>query len=350
MDPHNLSSTMRLLIVTQIMDETDPGLGFFTRWVAALAPSYDSVEVICLFEGSHALPGNVRVHSLGKERGETSALLYAIRFKLLAWRLRHEYDAVLVHMNQEYILIAGPLWKMLRKPVYFWRNHYAGSLLTDVAALFCTKIFCTSKHSYTAKYKKTVLMPVGVDLARFSDAGRMGRQPRSLLFLARIAPSKRLDVFIDALGILIKEGESFIGNIYGAPTPDDASYYASMRQRVDERGLHGRVSFHGGVSPEEAAQVFAAHQIFVNCSPSGMYDKTIFEAAAAGCFVIAASDDFHALAGDASYYDGTPEDLARQLRVALTGGTHSLADIAEGQSLMALSAALVAQMHPSVLP
>ena len=75
-------------------------------------------------------------------------------------------------MNQEYVLIAGWLWKLLGKRTYLWRNHYAGSWLTDVAAVFCTKVFCTSKHSYTVKYKKTVLMPVGVDTERFTPGAR----------------------------------------------------------------------------------------------------------------------------------------------------------------------------------
>jgi hypothetical protein len=158
---------MKLLVVTQTVDSTDPVLGFFHGWILALAQRVESVEVICLFEGEHELPANVRVHSLGKEKEKQSPIVYATRFFALAWNLRDQYDRVFVHMNQEYLLIAGWLWALLRKPAYLWRNHYAGSWLTDCAALFCTKVFCTSKHSYTATYKKTKLMPVGVDLERF---------------------------------------------------------------------------------------------------------------------------------------------------------------------------------------
>ncbi|MSU74856.1 hypothetical protein EXS57_03740, partial [Candidatus Kaiserbacteria bacterium] len=154
---------MKLLIVTQALDQDDVILSVYHNWVDELARHFERIEVICLKEGRHELPANVRVHSLGKERGAVMRGIYVWRFLSLAWRFRTEYNAVFVHMNQEYILIAGWLWKLLGKPIYLWRNHYAGSWFTDVAAAFCTKIFCTSKHSYTAKYKKTVLMPVGVD-------------------------------------------------------------------------------------------------------------------------------------------------------------------------------------------
>ncbi|MES2995154.1 MAG: glycosyltransferase family 4 protein [Patescibacteria group bacterium] len=288
---------MKLLFVTQVVDRNDEALGAYHGWLIELAKRFETIEVICLYEGEHALPANVRVHSLGKERGIRSALVYAVRFLRHAWRLRSDYDAVFVHMNQEYVLAAGWLWKLLGKRMYLWRNHYAGTLLTDIAAAFCAKVFCTSMHSYTARYRKTVLMPVGVDLARFEGADATPRAPRSILFLSRIAPSKRPDMFIEALGLLIGKGISFVASIYGSSLPADAAYHDSLEGRVEALGLHDRVRFYPGVPNEKAAPVFRAHDIFVNCSPSGMFDKTLFEAIAAGCVVLAISDDFARMAG-----------------------------------------------------
>ncbi|MBP7741234.1 MAG: glycosyltransferase family 4 protein [Candidatus Pacebacteria bacterium] len=289
---------MRLLVVAQEIDTESSTLGFFHEWLRALAPKFESIEAICLKEGKHSLPENVHVHSLGKEKGKAPSFVYAVRFKLLAWKLRREYDAVFVHMNQEYVLIAGPLWKFLGKRVYMWRNHYAGSWMTDLAALFCTKVFCTSKHSYTAKYKKTILMPVGIDLSRFSETSLVVRAPRSILFLARIAPSKRPDMLIEALGLLRKEGISSTASIVGSPLPMDEDYYSSLVNRAKELGLSSQVTFSRGVSHDETPAIYASHDIFVNCSRSGMFDKTLFEAAAAGCLVLAVSEDFSQMTGD----------------------------------------------------
>jgi glycosyltransferase involved in cell wall biosynthesis len=307
---------MKLLIVTQVVDTKDPVLGFFHEWIRALAVRFEGIVVICLKEGSHDLPQNVHVYSLGKEKGSVSALAYATRFLSLAWKLRHEYDRVFVHMNQEYILIAGWLWEILNKKVYMWRNHYAGSWLTDLAASTCTKVFCTSKHSYTAKYKKTLLMPVGVDLERFGTNAQIRREPHSVLFLARISPSKHPDIFIEALSVLVAKSVPFAASLYGSPLPDDVPYYESLTALVQERGLRDRVRFFPGIPNSQTPEVYQAHEIFVNCSQSGMFDKTLFEAAASGCLVLASSLDFKALAGD-EYHFSDAAGLADKLRMTL---------------------------------
>lgn len=306
---------MKLLVITQAVDRNDPVLGFFESWLKELATRFKSVQVICLKEGPHELPENVRVHSLGKDRGG-NRLLYICRFYYSIWKLRNQYDRVFVHMNQEYALMGGAFWSLLGKRVYMWRNHYAGSLLTDIAALFCTKVFCTSKHSYTAKYRKTVLMPVGIDYPLFASADGVRRESRSVLFLARIAPSKRPEMFIDALGQVLARGVSFTAAMVGSPREADMAYAHSLEQRAESLGLHGRISFRSGVAHADTPPLFAAHDIFVNCSPSGMFDKTLFEAAASGCRVLAASEDFRDAAGDDAYAPDVPA-LAERLIATL---------------------------------
>ena len=59
---------MKLLLVTQKVDEDDEVLGFMHRWIEEFAKHCEKVIVVCLREGSHSLPDNVEVHSLGKER------------------------------------------------------------------------------------------------------------------------------------------------------------------------------------------------------------------------------------------------------------------------------------------
>lgn len=285
---------MKLLIITQVVDLDDPVLGFFHGWVEEIAKHVDFVEVICLRKGKYALPENVAVHSLGKEEREATRLQYVLRLYALLWKLRGRYERVFVHMNQEYVLLAGLYWRLFRKPTYLWRNHYAGSILTDIAGLFCTKVFCTSKHSYTAKYQKTVLMPVGVDTQRFSPEASVGRVPRSILFLARISPSKRPDMLLDALEILSARGTEYTAAIVGSPVKEDISYY----QKIVDRGEKLNVRFIPAVPNHKTLDLYRTHEIFVNASPSGMFDKTIFEAAACGCIVLASSNDFRDAAGD----------------------------------------------------
>lgn len=303
---------MNVLIVTQAVDTEDPVLGFFARWIEEFAKHTERIEVICLKEGKHALPANVRVYSLGKERSAASRAAYAIRFLSLAWKLRRGYETVFVHMNQEYIFIAGWLWKLLGKRIYLWRNHYAGSLLTDAAAAFCTKVFCTSHYSYTAKYKKTVLMPVGVDTGRFKPDERIVRKPHSILFLARMTPAKHPETLIDALVAFSRA--DYTATFVGSPLPKDEAYYEGLQKSVRSLSLADQVSFSSAVPNSKTPGLYRANEIFVNTSPSGMLDKTIFEAAACGCFPLTSNRNLTGhIDGRLLFEEGSAEDLARKL-------------------------------------
>lgn len=334
---------MRLLITTQVVDSKDPFLGFFHGWLLEFSKHFEHIHVVCLKEGEHKLPANVTVHSLGKEHG-VSRIGYVFRLLRYIWTLRGEYDAVFVHMNQEYILLAGWLWKLLGKRIYMWRNHYAGGLFTDVAAMFATKVFCTSAHSYTAKYKKTVVMPVGVDTELFAPSAVL-RAPRSVLFFSRFAPAKKPDMLLEALGVLHGERVQFRASFYGDALPQDAAYRENVIKRAGELGLGEKVAFYPGVPHTEAPDVFSKHEIFVNLSSSGTYDKTMFEAAACGCLVLASSPDFAAIAGRQflvtedskavadklheflALLQSEREDLARKLRETVVRG-HDLTHLA----------------------
>lgn len=295
---------MRLLVCTQAVDRNDPVLGFFHGWLCEFGKHFESVTVLCLREGEHALPANVRVITLGQGR-----VIRAWNLLRCSFALQEEYGAALVHMSQEFVLASGWLWRLLGKRVYLWRNHYQGSLFTDASALFCTKIFCTSKFSYTAKYKKTVLMPVGVDTAAFKPLPGIARKPRSILFLSRMAPSKRPELLIEALTMLQTQGIAYVASLYGSPAPGDETYYE--RLTASATGLP--VEFHPAVPNHQTPEVYSRHEVFVNCSPSGMFDKTLFEAAACGCVVLASSEDIKESEGDHAYFSDA-QSLARQLK------------------------------------
>lgn len=305
---------MKLLIITQKVNRTDPVLGFFHRWLIEFSKHFELITVICLEKGEFDLPGNVKVLSLGKEEKQ-SRLQYLMRFYSYVWKERRNYGAVLSHMNQEYVLLAGLFWKILGKRIYMWRNHYAGDELTDMAAIFCEKIFCTSRHSYTAKYKKTVLMPVGIDTNKFSPVPGVARKPRSILSIGRIAPSKRLHVLVEALALM---KEDYSVSVYGDAALRDMEYFEKLKKRTGELGLDGKVTFHPGVSNETVPAIYSAHDIFVNLSPSGMYDKTIFEAMACGTRTVVSNKDLKGEIDDQYLFEQDDHaDLGRKLDALL---------------------------------
>lgn len=308
---------MRLLIVTQKVDQNDPILGFFHGWIAEFAKHTEQVTVIALGVGEYHLPANVRVFSLGKERG-ASRLGYTLNFYRLIWRERKNYDAVFVHMNQEYVLLGGLLWKLLGKKITMWRNHYAGSFLTRVAMSLSDTLFCTSKYSFTAGTKKTTLMPVGIDTELFKKDNQATKKPNSILFLARISPSKKPHLIIEALRILQDEGTQFTADFYGNALPQDISYLNSLKEKVKEHFLSDRIVFERGIPNTQTPGVYSAHTVFINTSPSGMYDKTIFEAMACESLVLTSNLNLKGQIDDMFLFkEDDVHDLAQKLKAIL---------------------------------
>lgn len=315
---------MKLLIITQKVDQNDPVLGFMCGWISAFAGQVEKLTVICLEEGTHTLPSNVRVLSLGKEKG-ASRCGYVARFFRYAWLYRADYDAVFVHMNQEYLLLGGWLWKLLGKRCFMWRNHHSGDWRTRLAAMFCKTVFCTSKYSYTARFKKTQLMPVGIDTDVFKPASSTvssiapaASVANRVLFIARMAPVKKPHELIEAVSSLIEKGSDMHLDLYGDPLPADIGYYESLKELVNREAIGGRVRFFAGIPNTQTVAVYQSHGICVNLSSSGMYDKTIFEAMACGSLVLASNRNLEGVIDPRCIFrEGDKEDLVAKLSVLL---------------------------------
>jgi glycosyltransferase involved in cell wall biosynthesis len=271
---------MNLLIITQKVDKNDPILGFFHRWLEELAKHYESLVVICLEKGEYSLPENVKVLSLGKEKLkiENSKLKikfrYILNFYKYIWEERRNYDAVFVHMNQEYMILAGDLWRLMGKKVYLWRNHAKGDIFTRLAVWLSHKVFYTSPQSFTARFKKAVQMPVGIDTDFFKPDPMVERVPNSILFLGRISPVKKVLEFVEWFNTL---EQKFTATVAGGALPKDKQYEEKARSRASDR-----IKFIGPVTQDEALKLYQTHEMYVNKTPAGSFDKTIFEAAASG--------------------------------------------------------------------
>lgn len=308
---------MRLLIFMQTVDRTDSALGFYHGWLIELAKQFEFITVFALNIGERDLPENISVIPL-RPWGYRARLRTTFRVLQLSWQYRGEYDAVFAHMNQEYPLVAGWLWRLLGKRVYMWRNHYAGNFLTDVAASFCDKVFYTSQSSYTAKYKQAVQMPVGIDVGSCHLDEPIERRPRSVLFLGRFDASKRPDLVVEALGKLAPGGTDFTATFVGGPSDPASTLPQEVEARAKELGISDRVTFVGPVPNTDTYRYYRSHAVYVNCGKSGMLDKSLFKAIACGCLPIFTSDDMTGIIGsEFAYTDGDATSLAEHLQKAL---------------------------------
>ena len=79
---------MRLLFITQAIDERDPVLGFVCWWLRAFAGEFAYISAVCLRKGESDLPKNISVYSLGKERA-MRRFQCAISFLRYIWRTQN---------------------------------------------------------------------------------------------------------------------------------------------------------------------------------------------------------------------------------------------------------------------
>lgn len=317
---------MRVLVCTQAVDKEDRALGFFHRWLEEMAHAFTRVEVICLKEGQHALPGNIAVHSLGKPHSaeatqgagrRLSQLKYVANFYRHAWRLRREYDAVFVHMNQEYVLMGGLFWRVLGKRVVMWRNHKMGNRLTDVACMLAHEICYTSPESYVAQKPHAHQMPIGIDTALFRLPAKPA-SPDTVLFLGRLDPVKKPEVFLAAVDLLARKGLMCRVHGYGDPTDPSAQHVAALQELIPPLEERGILTWHSGVSHDQTPAIYASHGVYVNITPSGSFDKTIGEAMASGCVVVAANRAVETVVPDSLMVSPDSfQDVARGIEAAL---------------------------------
>jgi glycosyltransferase involved in cell wall biosynthesis len=312
----------RLLIITQKIDKDDPILGFFHGWVAELAASVPLITVVCLELGTYELPSNVKVLSLGKETGAKSRWKYATKFYSYIWSERNNYDIVFVHMNQEYVLIGGIFWRLLRKRIAMWRIHPRGNFFTRVAGLLSNRVYCITSHSYVAKFKNTKLMPHGINTNSFRPQSDVRCIQNSMLFAARISPIKRLDLLLKAADTLWTNGVNFKLSIVGDSPDGSEGYYADLRKAAALLEMEGIAAFYEGVPQEHMPELYSSHELFVNLTETGSFDKTVLEAMACGCLPVVSNVSFRFLlpseCRDMLFFkEGDADDLAQKLEAAL---------------------------------
>src|SRR3989344_3878370 len=307
---------MRLLIVTQKVDKNDPVLGFFHRWIEKFAKNFERVTVICLGKGEYNLPANVKVLSLGKEEHRSKAE-YLSRFYRYIWSERKSYDAVFVHMNQEYVLLGGLFWKLWGKKIALWYVHRQKNVRLWIAEKLSHLIFTSTPESFHIKSKKVQYVGHGIDTNIFRPSSR-DWSSHTLLSVGRITPIKNCQVLLNPLSFLVKKDPKWRAIFVGDPaTNPDKLYKKKLEKKIEEDGLASSVQFIGSLTPIEVQDRFSKASASVNMTPTGGMDKVVLESLAAGCPVFTSNTAFQALFGERSadfiFSFGNALDLAQKI-------------------------------------
>lgn len=315
----------RLLLFNLMMDADDPVLGFAMTWVNALARRVDAVDVVTMQAGRLAVDANVRVWSLGKEKGYSEPRRAVEFYRILGQLLRKgKYDACFAHMNPLFAVMGAPLLKPARVPMTLWYAHGATPTMLKVAEKLVDHVVTSSAQGFRLPSKKVQIIGQGIDTDLFAPTMATER-PFTLVTAGRIAPVKRLETMISAVRVLKDEmGIDARLRIVGGAQAEQVEYEVKLRALVDAYGLSKSVTF---VGPVEYAQIPAEYglaDVMVNMSKTGSLDKAVLEAMACGLPVVTANEAFQGMLstwGDLLYVPpDSPEVLPKKL-AALAGMT-----------------------------
>ncbi|GMU73919.1 MAG: hypothetical protein AMXMBFR44_1180 [Candidatus Campbellbacteria bacterium] len=289
---------MRLLILTQKMDVRDPVLGFFHRWVEAFAKQCESIIVVCLYEGEHHLPENVRVLSLGKEGG-VSRMKYVRRFYTYIWRERKNYDAVYAHMNQIYVILGALVWRCLGKTVSWWYAHGAVSTSMRLAEKLTNIAFTSSPDGFRIASRKVHIVGQGIDTELFKPMGMVRKDGAlRIVSVGRISSVKHINVLIDALSIVLQTNPEAELYLYGlAQTEGEKRYQKGLEDLAGRRGIADKVHFAGAVVYTDLPHFLAEADVFAQASQTGSMDKAVLEALAMNIPVVSTNIAFSSVLG-----------------------------------------------------
>ncbi|MBU4370181.1 glycosyltransferase family 4 protein [Candidatus Parcubacteria bacterium] len=283
----NSNKKDNILILTQRVDINDDVLGFMHGWIAEFAKRCEKVTVICLKLGEFNFPSNVKVLSLGKEGGE-SKIKYLVNFYKYIWQERKNYDIVFAHMNYEYILLGGIIWRLLGKKIGLWYAHGKVRFELKIAEILADEVFTSTTSGFRLPSKKLHVVGQGIDTDKFQLSNQYKNPDLfSLITVGRISPVKGYDVVLSAINIIKNKIGNFKLTIIGAPVmTEHVEYLGRLKNKVRELNLTNQVEFIGALPNDKIIPYLQQADLMINASSTGSLDKVMPEAMATGLPIV----------------------------------------------------------------
>jgi glycosyltransferase involved in cell wall biosynthesis len=313
---------MRVLVINLTVDADDTVFGFTTAWITALAQRVEHVTVITMQTGRIALPDNVEVHSLRKERGYPEWRRLG-RFWRLAWNATRDrrIDACFVHQGAVFAVLFAPIRLLRRVPIVLWYAHGHVPRTLRIAEKVVDRCVTSTPSGFKLATPKLRVLHQGIDTERFAPNGsRPASDALTAVNVGRISPSKLTLEVVDAVGLAVADGVPVRLTLIGGPaTGDDQAYLDRIERRIAD-GLGEHVQARGPVPYPEIDKAYKAAAFFPSLSATASLDKTLLEAMACGCVPLSSNESFAQIANDAGLgalvCPPTAEGLADRLRWA----------------------------------
>jgi len=312
---------MRLLIFNLATDLDDAVLGFTSHWIRALAQRVDFIHVITMRTGRVEMPQNVRVESIGKEKGYGKPRRVKEFYSVL-WRvLRDEQiDICFSHMLPLFTVLGAPLLKARRIPIVTWYAHPTVTWTLRACHLVSDQMVSSIATAYPYKRDKLTAIGQGIATDIFSPIDDdLRAEPPIILCVGRLSPVKNHPTLVSAAALLRQfRSQPFRIVIVGGPaTANDDRYVRSLDTQIKRLGLSDLVTIEPAVPMHQLPAWYRRCTVHVNMSPTGFGDKVAWEAMSCGKPCLVANEGFRETLGDYSaaliYRYGDVNNLAERL-------------------------------------
>jgi glycosyltransferase involved in cell wall biosynthesis len=267
-------------------------------------------------------PASARIPTSSHERGvrifsfPRRAEAWAWAPQLSEWLQEHagDYDLIHVHFVFTHLDFAacraavrarvpyvvcphGTLdrWVMWQKPWKKWPYYYAVErrLLRRAAAIHALSEMEARSIARLDLGVPIVIVPPVTALRATAPVSKAEDGPLTVVFLARIHPTKRLDVVLRALAVLRRRGVMIYLEIAG---DGPRAWRRRAEKQVRRLGLQEAVTFHGWMLEDGVSEILGRSDLFALPSAHESFGLAVAEGLAAGLPVIIS--DQVALAAD----------------------------------------------------
>ncbi len=293
------SRDKNLLIITQVVDETDPIMNFFIDWIEEFSRYYDKIFVICQREGKHDLPSNVEVLSLGKEKNHSRIIRILLFYKYI-WELRNKYNKIFIHMTPIYVLLGSLVWKLFNKKIYLWYAHGILNKSLILSFPFVKKIFTPNKEGCKINSDKIIITGHGIntDLFRFNKNIKYNNDIINALVVGRISRIKNIETIIKAIKELNYNKKQIFLKIIGDSYFNDKDYKEELIKMVNNLKLKKYIRFIGWRDHKIISRYYKRCDLVISACLTSSFDKNILESMACGVPVITSNKSFKVILSD----------------------------------------------------
>ncbi|MBN2182688.1 MAG: glycosyltransferase family 4 protein [Sedimentisphaerales bacterium] len=154
------------------------------------------------------------------------------------------------------------------------------------------------------------VIPNGVDSERFFPLGKkLPSDELKLITVGRLSVTKRIEILIDAVDILIKQGYKVRFLIIGGGAAED-----SLRRSITEKNLTPFIELTGRMEPERVPDFYRSSDIYVSATMQEGMSNAMLEAMASGLPIVTTN------------YEGAEELIANNGIIVEQAGAEQIAE------------------------